>query len=822
MKKRYVLLVLIIISVVIFNVPKSYANNKLDSVELKENNDINKEAFAMYVENGLGQYEPYTEDSNYFPNSLKYHYNEDMSKCVDNNDQEVDGILTHNEDNSVTVTSNKTVYCYLYFDLDKEKPILTEFTINEGKEYTNINPTNIKLSWSDEDINEYCINKVDNSDSCEWKTIDEIDRTNKTKTIEYTLDKGLNNLYAYIKDLASNVSNNINKNITLDTSKPGQPTVTLGSLSSIDNNYTNVKSQTVTVTYTDNDVDSYCISLNDTCTNYVTTGLDKVKKTITINNYDLGTDGSKTIKVWLKDLAGNISENPGSITKTLDTKINDIKAISTSNVTNSKVTSKTPTVTITWDDGDIDSYCISTAECSPSTKYSATNKQGTSSITLNEGANTIHAKVKDKAGNISKDKTLSVTVDTTPPTLNITGNTINETSIVLTYTASDASGITSITCDKPNGVACSCTGTTGGSCTYSNLTAGTNYNNTLKIIAKDGVNLTTTKSGNYTTKDNSASSYIEKLSPLGLNKTIQGGMYRFQGKYTDTINNYICFGTDSKNTCVADSGRYMYRIIGIVQNSTDTTVSKGMIKVIKQTPINESSGVSEFQWHTSATNASWSNSQLKKRINGASINTTTGNKGGSNLYLGSASQYNGVYPYLNPNDSNYNTWVNKMVEKQWYEGDIHYSSAPTTAEEMFNQEHGITEATNYAGKAKWKPSSTKFKVSLMNLSDYYWSVSKDGVNCNTSAATCKSSWMHISHYNFSKSEWTMSRSGRVDDTEDNSQYTAWYIFSNGAAYGNKNLNTSSSIGLRPVFYLNTNTIIKSGTGSESDPFIIQV
>ncbi len=554
MNKKYIL-VLLIISIGLLVMPKSYANKELDGVELRENNDINKKTFAMYVENSLGQYEPYTEDSNYFPNSLKYHYNESMSKCVDNNDQEVDEILTHNEDNSVTVTSNRTVYCYLYFDLDKDKPIT--------------------------------------------------------------------------------------------------PNVSLSNLSSIDNNYTNTKLQTVTIIYNDEDIESYCVSLNsDTCTNYETTGLDTANKKITLSNYDLGEDGNKTIKVRLKDLAGNISENPGSITKILDTQppvINNLTVSGATTYSNvNYVTTASPSVTLTWSNDDVARYCMSNADCTPETNISA--KTVTINVPLtNNAANTIHAKIIDKAGNVSNDKTYGLTVDTakpgtptvsmsnvyntyvtnqtptitatysdsdivsycislgstsctsyvttgldtskktitvsnyqlgvagskivrvwlkdragnvsstpgsitktldvTAPTLTLNTPTINETSIVVPFTAIDTNGIASITC---SGATCSCTGTTSGSCTFSSLTAGTRYNNTLKIVAKDNANLSTSKSGDWTTKDLSLK-YTSK-TPIQCN----GGYYDSDDEWHDTWNIQWCVQVSNYTGGLSASGSKGY------------------------------------------------------------------------------------------------------------------------------------------------------------------------------------------------------------------------------------------------------------------------
>ncbi|MBQ7031404.1 MAG: hypothetical protein IJN13_03420, partial [Bacilli bacterium] len=94
---------------------KSYGNK--DITEIKEENKVNKEMFSMYVENKDGDYVEYT-DSEYYPIGLKYYFNEERSNCTDNKGKVVSNVISYNN-NKITVSSNKTLFCYLYFDLDK-------------------------------------------------------------------------------------------------------------------------------------------------------------------------------------------------------------------------------------------------------------------------------------------------------------------------------------------------------------------------------------------------------------------------------------------------------------------------------------------------------------------------------------------------------------------------------------------------------------------------------------------------------------------------------------------------------------------------------
>ena len=111
----------IILSVLIFK------ENKIVEIT-KEENKINKKQFSMYVKRTMnGDYEEYTE-SDMFPNSTNYTFNEERSYCEDNKDNIINEAINY-EDGKVTITSGKTIYCYLYFDgnlYDIETDILVQ------------------------------------------------------------------------------------------------------------------------------------------------------------------------------------------------------------------------------------------------------------------------------------------------------------------------------------------------------------------------------------------------------------------------------------------------------------------------------------------------------------------------------------------------------------------------------------------------------------------------------------------------------------------------------------------------------------------------
>jgi len=97
---------------------KSVTNKETTLTNVKEEYEVDKETFSMYIEalneDGTSNYEEYN-DSNVFP--IGYKINLEKSKCTDIKGNLINGILSR-RGNKVTITSNKTAYCYIYFDID--------------------------------------------------------------------------------------------------------------------------------------------------------------------------------------------------------------------------------------------------------------------------------------------------------------------------------------------------------------------------------------------------------------------------------------------------------------------------------------------------------------------------------------------------------------------------------------------------------------------------------------------------------------------------------------------------------------------------------
>ena len=249
-----------------------------------------------------------------------------------------------------------------------------------------------------------------------------------------------------------------------------------------------------------------------------------------------------------------------------------------------------------------------------------------------------------------------------------------------------------------------------------------------------------------------------------LNDELEGGLYRYQGI---NVNNYICFGTNDKDTCIGNTDAYMYRIMGVD--------SSNQIKLIKKEALNET-----MYWYTDQTiDITWPNSLIYSSINESAFLTNA-------TYVPSG-------------------WSDKIAESSWKYGDNIIFD--TTASNLYSIENAWTDTISA-------------KIGLMYTHDYYYGI-KGGNNCSSSGdyETCKTSWLHLwqngndigaPNANY---EWTMSRYGKYSD----GHYSAFRMNSNGSVSSSPIINERS---VRPVFYLNADETYISGTGTLDDPIII--
>ena len=241
------------------------------------------------------------------------------------------------------------------------------------------------------------------------------------------------------------------------------------------------------------------------------------------------------------------------------------------------------------------------------------------------------------------------------------------------------------------------------------------------------------------------------------NSTLTNGAgdnsYRYAGA-SDSVNNYICLGSDA-TTC-PDAN--LFRIIGVFGDQT---------KVIR------AKSVGNQKWDTNGSNT-WSSSSLNTYLNGE--------------YLTSLG-----------------TLADKIATTTWKVGGGSWANIGTSVPK-----------TAYQYEVGSSASSTTYdaKIGLMYVSDYYYGASPSAwtlMGYNSDAmkdyrAATSTNWLYLGSY-----EWTISR--RSDDTN-----SAFCVNSTGYVFL---YDVASIRGVRPSFNLLSSTTYVSGSGSMSDPIIIE-
>ena len=277
--------------------------------------------------------------------------------------------------------------------------------------------------------------------------------------------------------------------------------------------------------------------------------------------------------------------------------------------------------------------------------------------------------------------------------------------------------------------------------------------------------------------------------------------YRYAGA---NPNNFVCFGSDT-SPCPIDN---LYRIIGVFGENYHGVTGKQLVKLIKydymttdelgtdgdysQTykewgmdstykgTYGDGERIGVYYWNYKATGSAtntWSTSLLNK----TNLNTNFINNIGT-------------------------TWANKIATVTWKVGGNTYANisdvvpATTYQNEIVNPVTTNTtdNATTYSAK-----------IGLMYVSDYGFAASPDAwtltmSSYNNTTAT-NNNWMYMGLY-----EWTISR------TADYS-YIAFFVGNDG---GVSNNGVYSSYGVRASFSLESSVSYVSGSGSMSDPIVI--
>ena len=277
--------------------------------------------------------------------------------------------------------------------------------------------------------------------------------------------------------------------------------------------------------------------------------------------------------------------------------------------------------------------------------------------------------------------------------------------------------------------------------------------------------------------------------------------YRYAGA---NPNNFVCFGT-TESPCPTDN---LYRIIGVFGENYHGVTGKQLVKLIKydymttdelgtdgdysQTykewgmdstykgTYGDGERIGVYYWNYKATGSAtntWSTSLLNK----TNLNTNFINNIGT-------------------------TWANKIATVTWKVGGNTWANIGTkTSSVAYTNEITNPVTTNTTDNA----TTYSAKIGLMYVSDYGFAASPDAwtltmSSYNNTTAT-NNNWMYMGLY-----EWTISRDA---DTSD----FAFDVFIDGGVYDD---NVNHNNGVRASFNLESSVSYVSGSGSMSDPIVI--
>ena len=289
------------------------------------------------------------------------------------------------------------------------------------------------------------------------------------------------------------------------------------------------------------------------------------------------------------------------------------------------------------------------------------------------------------------------------------------------------------------------------------------------------------------------------------NSTLTNGAgdnsYRYAGA---NPNNFVCFGSDT-SPCPTDN---LYRIIGVFGENYHGVTGKQLVKLIKYDYMTTDELGTDGDY--SQTYKEWGmNSTYKGTYgDGERIGVYYWNykATGSATNTWSTSLLNKTN--LNTNFINYlgTTWANKIATVTWKVGGNTYANisdvvpATTYQNEIVNPVTTNTtdNATTYSAK-----------IGLMYVSDYGFAASPDAwtltmSSYNNTTAT-NNNWMYMGLY-----EWTISRYADRSNGAFGVRYDG----------GVSSYSVGSYNGVRASFSLESSVSYVSGSGSMSDPIVI--
>ena len=269
--------------------------------------------------------------------------------------------------------------------------------------------------------------------------------------------------------------------------------------------------------------------------------------------------------------------------------------------------------------------------------------------------------------------------------------------------------------------------------------------------------------------------------------------YRYAGA-SDQVNNYVCFGS-STTPCPADN---LYRIIGVFGDR---------VKLIKSDYATSALLGADGDYSKMYTANNWDNSNYKGN-NLANVAAYYWNKSNQNTW--SLSNLNKTNLNKNFITNIGADWAAKIAETTWKVGGNTFANIANTSAKKAYQNEIVNPVTTNSQDNKTEYSA---KIGLMYVSDYMYAVPQDKWTLvgnhssgNDYGTATSVNWMYMGLH-----EWTISR------YSDTSNYVFYVNYTGSVSSNNVG---DDAFGVRPVFNLTSSVNYVSGSGTATDPILV--
>ena len=717
------------------------------TVKKKEDTIVDVKIKKMYQETTNG-YEEITSQP-----KEGYVVNEEKSTCSNNAVAVAKGrkIL-------ITNLSTSNTECNIYFDKDKEKPVVNNI-IEEVKE------KEIKIK----------VEAVDNVGVTEyWYAINDNEFVKGEKdTYTYNnLNPNTNyEIKVYVKDSAGNQSETYTKTITT------APDTTAPIINKVTTSVTRTEINVVVDASDDIGVTEYYFQIDNN------TPIRSTTNTYKFTGLAIGS--THTITVYVKDATGNQST---ITTKEVSTEPDRVKPTIT-NITSSVTMTEINVTVIATDDVGVTEHWYSIDN--GSFVKGTGNTYKFTGLGVNS-THTISVYVKDAAGNTS-DVSAEIIVtapDTVKPTISNVTTSVTKTEINITVSASDNVGVTEYWYQLDSNAVVKGTGNTHK---FSGLAAGSSH--TVKVYVKDAAGNqsdTTTKSittdrptggdivlGNITVNSGTPNFANAATTDEGVYK-VEDGMYGGYSYYWRgaVTNNYVKFGG------------FCWRIIRINGDGSIRLIYDGATCHANGTKTAESIAIPNVNYNTRANqpnHVGWTYEGTNQRtLDGTSSNAKT--------------QIESWY------SSNLASYASKIADgKYCNDRELQSGSTWVISGRTFYYAGYKRLYTDYAPTLSCVSGDVyTLKVGLITADEVEFAGGKNATTNNTS------------YYLYNgQNYWTMSPY-RWD-----ASYAIVFSVGSYGALSWTYVVTSNSFNLRPVINLKADITFSGGNGTQTNPYVVQ-